>query len=622
MKATMDEDDYLAHLSVGGRCSVPVSEDVRTLRSRTPEVPLAAAPRVARGVRLPSATRTLVPQDLVGAEVSVVKLEPPVGRAAGEPECAGRKHALEPSLAALQTEASAPSQGPSLLKRQRLGSQPMPAPAAVAEVRQVLEMACEQSPHGSPAPGLPGSRAASLPSSPRTPSPERSSQPAVLALGKAAVAGKPVPAPATHNGTALLGVEAREARRLGLKSSAPPSAAGATPPCGAVEVRCKEELGPERGPSALASPEEPPPLQGSSRAQLLSLEVKDFKVFECRSFSFEGAGAQCFVGPNSCGKSSILDALRFVLLREGPKQRLAEFVRDFIRGEEPADIPYAACVTARFRCEGIGVVVLRRRARVEGIDSCLSTFVGAAGDDLRQISQQGYADWISQSLLWADGDAAGDLLLAQWNLQEGRSAARLLASVPEALKQAKGGVAAAPMLKRRVGRGPEANGAAAVGRGSVVAEAWLARRVDEIYRELTREPLDSDMEEWGDGGQACLRHLEDGSFALLVSAQRGPAACGYGTAFSALSNGDQDVCALALVLALQGLACGMMGALPPFVLLDEPDSRLDKQHARALWRFLSGPLGPTQCLLLSLNNHQAFEGIAQTMDARGEASTA
>ena len=61
-----------------------------------------------------------------------------------------------------------------------------------------------------------------------------------------------------------------------------------------------------------------------------------------------------------------------------------------------------------------------------------------------------------------------------------------------------------------------------------------------------------------------------------------------------------------MLFVLPGFISGMQDALAPFMVLDEPDSRLDKRHASALRRFLQRPDGPKQCLWLSLNNHQAL----------------
>ena len=156
------------------------------------------------------------------------------------------------------------------------------------------------------------------------------------------------------------------------------------------------------------------------------------------------------------------------------------------------------------------------------------------------------------------------------------------------------GNASGSLLKRRCSKGSVRSGAA-----GARAEAWLTRRIDEVYRELTREPKDDSFEEWGEGGEAKLRRLPDGSFDLLTSQRRGGASSGCGTSLNSLSDGARDICALCMLFVLPGFISGMQDALAPFMVLDEPDSRLDKRHASALRRFLQRPDGPKQCLWLS-----------------------
>merc|ERR1711904_220284 len=107
----------------------------------------------------------------------------------------------------------------------------------------------------------------------------------------------------------------------------------------------------------------------------------------------------------------------------------------------------------------------------------------------------------------------------------------------------------------------------------------------------TQQPLDGSMESWADGGQAVLRKLPEGSFTINVSKERGHAAAGKGVALDSLSEGERDICAITLLLASLGAMKGKVSGseLPAFVLLDEPDARLDKRHAKALWNFLAGP---------------------------------
>ena len=50
-------------------------------------------------------------------------------------------------------------------------------------------------------------------------------------------------------------------------------------------------------------------------------------------------------------------------------------------------------------------------------------------------------------------------------------------------------------------------------------------------------PVTRALEEWGEGGEAKLRRLPDGSFDLLTSAKRGGASSGYGTSLNSLSDG-------------------------------------------------------------------------------------
>jgi len=341
-----------------------------------------------------------------------------------------------------------------------------------------------------------------------------------------------------------------------------------------------------------------------SRASLLGLELEDFKPFRRKIVSLEGTGPTCILGANACGKTSILEAIRFVLLR--PVERGA---KGFVRlGDPPCT---TASVTAHFQHEAIGRLSLRRAMSICGDRLKDRFFVGSAkGSDpgppmtLQEVSQEHYTEWISGSICWPEDD----LCLTQFGLLESNSAEQLLARLPATLEQIEGvcDTTEAPLLKRRSRLKSSGSHGCGLLNMRATRVAWLGRRLDEVYRELTREPLDEDMKEWGDGGQACLRRLEDGTFTLSVSQRRGAAACGYGTALKNLSDGDRDICALALLLTLPGLL-GCRDVLPFFVALDEPDSRLDKQHARALWRLLAGQQGPKQSLLTSLNNHSAYD---------------
>eukprot|EP00435_Cladocopium_sp_Y103_P030996 s1277_g7.t2 len=346
-----------------------------------------------------------------------------------------------------------------------------------------------------------------------------------------------------------------------------------------------------------------PTWRAKTRASLLSLDLHDFKSFKRRHFQLEGRSLSCVVGCNSSGKSAVLDALRFSLGRQCDRNP-----RDYIRRGKP--MTSNARVTVQFRYEQEaeegslqGTVLLVREVRVHPDRSnkdsyILSHWVQEEGQELKEVSQEGYVEWL-KALQWMDGD----LLLPQFGLIDGRSASGLLAMLPEEIeKVGSEGTASGSLLKRR------AFSSASARSRTEAAEAWLTRRIDEVYRELTREPLDDTMEEWGEGGEAKLRRLPDGSFDLLTSAKRGGASSGYGTSLNSLSDGARDVCALSMLFVLPGFISGMQDASLPFIVLDEPDSRLDKRHASALRRYLQKPDGPKQCLWLSLNNHQAFQG--------------
>lgn len=367
-------------------------------------------------------------------------------------------------------------------------------------------------------------------------------------------------------------------------------------------------VAPEAEPAALAAAlGRQSGINSCARARLLRLELEDFRLYERQDLELwnDSSGAVVVMGPNSCGKSSLLDALHFVLLRP-----LAFCLPNVIRRCAPDSA--AARVTAHFAQDRRSVKLRREIGGAGDVGSAGCFWLSEGEGPMRSVSEEAYRSMLSDKLGWLDRD----LLLPQFSFLGSLSAERLLKRLPEELARAGGpsgsptdgrlGAAARPLLKRR-GLAASTASAPRVATGAVAAQAWLSRRVDEIYHEMTREPLDEAMEQWGDGGQACLRRSADGSFTLNVSAQRGAAACGYGTPLASLSEGHRDLCALALLLTLPGLYSGQQDTLPPCVVLDEPDSRLDKRHAKALWRFLSGPQGPRQCLVLSLNNHGAFE---------------
>lgn len=301
-------------------------------------------------------------------------------------------------------------------------------------------------------------------------------------------------------------------------------------------------------------------------AGLLSLEVQNFKVFDSYALSLD-AGVNCVVGPNASGKSSIAKAIAFVLLRAGGS------VDKVVRFAPDDESRQAASVSARFavgRCR----IQLRREFSVDGGQPRSRFWIERDGVGA-EVSSAEYAAGIAQ-LRWQD------LTLPQFGLLKSHSAARLLQLLPSALGSA---------------------GAKLPGKGADLEERF-ARRLDEVYRELTREPLDEAMTRWGEGGQLLLQRLGQG-FTVFASERRGLG----GVALEKLADGDRDVCGLSLLLTLP-----MLGRSPSLLVLDEPDARLDRRRATALRRFLSTP-GAPQCLLLSLNNHRAFDDALRLRDS-------
>jgi hypothetical protein len=172
---------------------------------------------------------------------------------------------------------------------------------------------------------------------------------------------------------------------------------------------------------AASQVQEQVPWQGMSHARIVHIELEDFKVFKQKVVSFENDPALCVVGPNSIGKSSIVDAIRFLLL-----QHTDQNLGDLIRRSAPPCL--ASRVTAHFECAGNGIAVLQREVRRTGTSRCDSTFwVRARGPTLQQVSKEVYTAWISSALCWADRD----LSLPQFSLLEKCSATHLIDSLPK-----------------------------------------------------------------------------------------------------------------------------------------------------------------------------------------------
>lgn len=338
-----------------------------------------------------------------------------------------------------------------------------------------------------------------------------------------------------------------------------------------------------------------------TRAKLVSLHMDNFKCFDNRTLSFSRSGYSCIVGPNSSGKSSILDAIKFVTCPQ------VKCPRGLVRRCWPAKL--RCSVSAVFEADGAGKLSLRREVILDSRSKHRILQFAALGDaPLEEIAEAKYAEWIEKVIRWKESD----VVLDQFSFLQESSVLRLLAQLPDAFRQLEiNGDVRPPMLKRRCTKGSSGGSDSAVTGIRTAAESWVGRRLDELYCELTRAPLDAEYQTWGEGGQACLRKKDDGTYTIFVSEKRGLAAIGKGVPLESTSDGDRDLCALALTLILPGLRSGsncLQDSLPPLVILDEPDSRLDKRAARCLHRLLSEH--GQQCVLLSLNNHSAFTNLA------------
>lgn len=339
----------------------------------------------------------------------------------------------------------------------------------------------------------------------------------------------------------------------------------------------------------------------NSVPRLRKLELINFGAFRRHVVSFHGHGLECVVGPNASGKSSLAKAVLFLMcqrddVRANTANRLLHYTdTDRVSTGQVTAHFESTCVTRASPDTTTSVNLVLRR------EICLSDmsryWIGTGVENLREVDDTEYQNFISKDLFWT----CTEWLLPQFGLQEGHSALELLQALPRLLSQHTISGPRGSLLKRRGTIGGVLQSCATP---SVQGEARLSRRVDEIYRELSREPLDDTMQHWGEGGEAALRRNSDGELTVIVAQQRGLIACGRGSAFDKLCDGEHDAVSLALFLAMAELR--QSNTRLPFVLLDAPDSRFDRRHSFALQRFLTGPECPCQCILLSLNNYHAF----------------
>mmetsp|Transcript_68810 Transcript_68810/g.165173 ORF Transcript_68810/g.165173 Transcript_68810/m.165173 type:complete len:438 (-) Transcript_68810:48-1361(-) len=361
-----------------------------------------------------------------------------------------------------------------------------------------------------------------------------------------------------------------------------------------------------------------PPWQGSEPGVLQLVEISNFKAFAWHRVSFEDSQAVCLTGVNASGKTSVIDALNFALLVPGGKPLGTLVRRDPRRQWQQHKV---GTVTAHFGCGACRRIVLQRRLRHKAeTDTVETTFLVSTGGELVEVDEECYRLWLVKALCWGPEDV---LYLPQYSLLSLYQAASLLQQLPLRLPKGTGSAGEslddqAPdptRVKRRrmtrlssaesAGDSDAASSACSGSRSCGKTQEWLRHRVDAIFQDLTREPLDESMSSWGDGGECVLQQAADGTFSLHASERRGVASAGLGTAVANLADGRRDLCSLALLLAL-GPSGQVQERLPKLVLLDEPDSRLDRCHTLALWRFLSGQAGPRQALLTSLDNHGAL----------------
>ena len=88
--------------------------------------------------------------------------------------------------------------------------------------------------------------------------------------------------------------------------------------------------------------------------RIRQLEIVGFKSFRERTLLRFPSGVTAIVGPNGCGKSNVVDAIRWVLGEQSPKRLRGEGMEDVIFGGNERQAPLGmAQVSILFETDGL-----------------------------------------------------------------------------------------------------------------------------------------------------------------------------------------------------------------------------------------------------------------------------